>query len=152
MHQQAYNLIKRFAETLPKGLKVLDVGSMDMNGSLKDLFNKGDYIGLDIAEGKNVDIVSEPFNFPLADDSVDVVVSSSCLEHVSEPRLWANEIIRVLKSGGRLAITAPHTIHYHNSPHYWNIRKDGLMHLFRNLQIDECGEDKIDAYLYATEL
>ena len=151
MHQQAYDLIARFKDTLLKG-RVLDVGSFDVNGNLKPLFEGFEYTGLDIVEGKNVDIVSEPYTFPFEDGHFDIIVSSSCLEHVFEPHRWAGEIKRVLKKGGRLAITAPHKIHYHNPPHYWNIRQDALSMLFDDFQIDEIGEGEIDAYIFATKL
>ena len=36
---------------------ILDVGSYDVGGSIRDLFNKNDYTGVDIIEGPNVDFV-----------------------------------------------------------------------------------------------
>jgi len=42
--------------------KTLDVGSFDVNGSLKDLFD--DYTGIDMREGPNVDIVANSHKLP----------------------------------------------------------------------------------------
>ena len=45
--------------------KTLDIGSLGVNGSLKDLFT--DYIGLDMREGDNVDIVANGHELPFKD-------------------------------------------------------------------------------------
>ena len=41
---------------------------------------------------------------PFRDDSLDVCYSSNVLEHVSDPWLMADEMVRVTKPGGRLLI------------------------------------------------
>jgi ubiquinone/menaquinone biosynthesis C-methylase UbiE len=150
MHPQCKQLIERM---LPdrKG-EVLDIGSMDINGSLKDMFNECEYTGIDIAEGKNVDVVVQPFSFPFPDETFDIVVSANCLEHVPEPGLWAKEVKRVLKKGGQLAITAPHKIHIHNRPDYWRIMPDAMRYLFNGMDIIECDIGVIDTYLLAKKI
>lgn len=150
MHIQCKQLIERMVAD-KKG-KVLDIGSMNINGSFKDLFDGCEYTGIDIAPGNNVDVVVEPFSFPFPDETFDIVVSANCLEHVPEPGLWAKEVKRVLKKGGLLAITAPHKIHYHNPPHYWNIRKDALGYLFGDMTIVMLGEGEIDSYIKAIKI
>jgi len=149
MHIQAYKLIEQIVGRLKDGDLVCDVGSYDVNGSLKPIFEKQIYTGVDIAAGPNVDVVApDPKAMPFDDETFDCVVSSSCLEHVAYPHEWAKEVIRILKPGGWFAITAPHTIHYHNPPHYWNIRKDALTLLFSDLlDIEVCEEAQIDSYL-----
>ena len=71
---------KYFKET---NVTVLDIGSQDINGSLKQICPKEfKYVGLDFEEATGVDIViQDPYNFPFDDQSVDIVVSSSCFEH-----------------------------------------------------------------------
>lgn len=151
MHIQAKTIVKELTDGLREG-KVLDVGSMDINGSLKDLFDNAEYTGIDIAKGKNVDVVVSPLDFPFDNGHFDMVVSANCLEHVPEPHKWALEVMRVLKQDGILVITAPHKIHYHNPPHYWNIRKDALGYLFKDMEILELGEGEIDSFIKARKL
>ena len=38
-----------------QSVSVLEVGSLDINGSLRDLFQDCNYLGVDVATGKGVD-------------------------------------------------------------------------------------------------
>lgn len=98
--------------------KVLDVGSRNINGSLKELFSGRcqEYIGLDLCDGKGVDIVADAENlleiFP--GDTFDCVVCCETLEHTKNPLLIVENMRKVLKPGGWLFITTPsigHPIH-----------------------------------------
>ena len=55
-----------------------------------------------------VDIVSPGDQLPLADNSVDFVVSSHVIEHFPDPFKALREWYRVVKPGGYLYIIAPH--------------------------------------------
>jgi len=90
-------------------LIIVDIGSQDVNGSLRGFCpSNSKYIGLVFAEGKGVDIVLEdPYSLPFNDNSVDVVVSSSCFEHSEFFWLTFNEILRILKPKGLLYINVP---------------------------------------------
>ena len=51
MHISAYQNAKKFAQNYCVNLenkKILDIGSYDVNGTLKPIFEKGNYIGLDM--------------------------------------------------------------------------------------------------------
>lgn len=90
-----------------KGTKVLDVGSLDINGSSKDLFLDCDYYGLDIAPGKNVDIISVAHEYNAPDESYEVIVSSNAFEHdMFFPQTLKN-IIRLLKPRGLFFFSCP---------------------------------------------
>jgi SAM-dependent methyltransferase len=104
--QQAFFL--RVKEKLPgafKDKRVLDCGSLDMNGSLRHLFSGGEYVGVDIHEGKNVDLVRKTHELPF-DNELDTVVSAEMLEH---DEYWAQSLRKMydfLKPGGLLVISA----------------------------------------------
>ena len=85
--------------------KVLDVGSLDINGSNKDLFVHSDYIGIDVAEGKNVDVVSSAHEYKEDDESFDTIVSSECFEHDMFYKDSLINIYRLLKRGGLFTFT-----------------------------------------------
>lgn len=106
--------------------KILDVGSYDVNGSMRPVFEPyGEYIGLDIEEGNNVDLVGDLYNFPLEDNSVDIIVSSSCFEHAKLFWVTFNEMVRVLKTGGLIYINTPSRGSYHGYPvDCWRFYKD----------------------------
>lgn len=86
------------------GAKVLDVGSYDVNGTYKELFEGKSvkYFGLDIAEGPNVDIVMEtPYSWNnIEDESFDYIISGQAFEHIEFPWLTIKEIYKKLKPGG----------------------------------------------------
>jgi len=86
------------------GKKVLEVGSLDINGSVRQFFDNCDYEGIDIAEGKGVDRVVLAHQF-FRDEAYDVVISSEMLEH---DQFWFSslkQMYRNLKPGGLMIIT-----------------------------------------------
>lgn len=132
MHKTSFDHVEEFSKTLGEGLNVLDVGSFNVNGSYKDLFVKQNYQGCDIVEGHNVDIVMpEPYKIPLEDESVDVMVSGNTFEHVEMPWNLVLEMDRLLKVGGFICMTVPHTFQEHKYPiDCWRMYPDGLEVLF----------------------
>lgn len=99
------NLRKRFPGAFHQ-VRVVDCGSLDVNGSLKDLFTESEYIGVDIRPGKNVDLVSVVHQLPLEDGTFDTVVSAEMLEHDEHWRASLRRMTALLKPGGLLAISA----------------------------------------------
>lgn len=101
-------------------VRVLDVGSYDVNGSYREIFNKPkySYTGLDVCPGPNVDIVpQEPYSWKeIADDAYDVVISGQAFEHIEFPWLTIREISRVLHPSGFCVITAPNSMGEHKYP------------------------------------
>lgn len=120
MHEQSKKEALKFKEKYISDLyplRVLDIGSQDINGSLRSLFEPyHEYLGLDITKGKNVDIVANNLlKLPLR-QKFDVVVTSSCFEH--NPLFWVtfNEMVRVTKKGGLIYINTPSEGPYHGYP------------------------------------
>lgn len=84
--------------------RVLDIGSLDINGNNRYLFTNYEYIGLDIGEGKNVDIVCRGHKYN-DDNLFDVIVSSECFEHDEFWELTIKNAIKLLKPNGLLLFT-----------------------------------------------
>lgn len=82
----------------------LEVGSLDVNGSVRSLF-RGPYVGIDMRAGPGVDVVGTADKLPFPDDAFDVVVTTEMLEH--DPSFWLSmaEMGRVLRPGGHLLLT-----------------------------------------------
>jgi SAM-dependent methyltransferase len=83
-----------------KNKRVVDFGSLDINGSNRQFFDDCEYIGLDIGKGKNVDIVTKAHEYNAPDGSFDVVVSTEMFEHDKYLHLSLPNMVRVLRSGG----------------------------------------------------
>lgn len=100
-------------------LLVLDVGGADVNGGYRQVFAdpRFRYLVVDLAQGAGVDIVLEdPYRLPLADGSVDIVVSGQMFEHCEFFWLTFAEMMRVLKPGGYLFLIAPSAGPIHRYP------------------------------------
>lgn len=63
------------------GVRVLEIGSLDINGSVRDFYTNADYTGVDLAPGPGVDVVGQGQDLDYADRSFDVSVSAECFEH-----------------------------------------------------------------------
>jgi SAM-dependent methyltransferase len=140
MHEKSLEIMSSLLDKaqLPfehdRRLSVLDVGSYDVNGSLRPLILKRgmSYIGLDIRPGKGVDVVSaDPYYWPYANNIFDVVVCANMLHNCEHPWRLLPEMARVLRTGGLLAVVTiwQHAINEHPKD-YWRFTRDGLYVLF----------------------
>lgn len=58
---------------------------------------------------------------PYADNSFDTILSHEVIEHVQNDRLAAQEMVRVLKRGGRIVMFCPNRWYpFETHGHYWN--------------------------------
>lgn len=85
--------------------KVLDVGSLDINGTARDLFDDSIYTGIDIGSGPGVDIVARGEIFDAPDNSFDVVLSCECFEHNPAWRKTFINMTRLCRPQGLLFFT-----------------------------------------------
>jgi len=122
-------------------LRILDVGSQDVNGSYRHLFsgNRWKYTGLDMTAGSNVDIVlSTPYAWrEVESGSADVVISGQAFEHIQYFWITMLEIARVLRTGGLCCIIAPSSGPEHRYPtDCWRFYPDGLSSLAQFAQLE----------------
>jgi SAM-dependent methyltransferase len=122
----------KFAATLPSSpLKIADVGSLNVNGTYRPLFQKPqwEYVGLDITKGPNVDIVLEGEDewTNVKDDAFDVVISGSTLEHTRHPWLFMKQVARIARPAALICVIAPYCWGFHAHPlDCWRIFPDGM--------------------------
>lgn len=114
MHSQAFAAIEDMvSEHNCSGARVVEYGSRDVNGSVRELFT-GDYLGLDREPGPGVDVVADGADWD-GDHSFDVAVSTEALEHTRRWRQVVDSMARAVRPGGWLFITcateprAPHS-------------------------------------------
>jgi SAM-dependent methyltransferase len=88
-------------------------------------------IGIDLFDYEAVDIVCDISKLPFKNESIDVFISRSVLEHVLDPRLVVNEIFRCTRSEGLSIHLTPFMFPFHASPYdYHRFTHKGLEHLF----------------------
>ena len=122
-------------------LLILDLGSLDINGSYREYFDISPwtYQGIDMTHGKNVDIVlKNPYNWrEIKSNSVDVLISGQAFEHIEFFWISVLEIFRVLKPGGLFCLIAPSGGHEHRYPvDCWRFYPDGFSALAKFAQLD----------------
>ncbi len=112
---------------------ILDIACGEGYGSFLISKNAASVIGVDIdcnviAQAskkyikKNLSFIQgTTSNIPVADNSIDVVVSFETIEHHNEHEKMFEEIKRVLKSNGVLIISSPEKKYYSDIPNHQNI-------------------------------
>jgi SAM-dependent methyltransferase len=103
-------VIEFFIESVEKeefeDKRVLEVGSMYINGSVRPLIERfcspKEYVGVDIESGKFVDLVLPAGRLVeyFGPESFDVVIATGMLEHVQDWELVVNNLKSVVKRGG----------------------------------------------------
>ena len=124
---------RRIRRYLSPGTPIVDIGSGP------EQLGK-EFINVDILPFPEVDVVADAAALPFPNNSIPAVVNESVLEHVADPQVVAEEMMRILKPGGYLYTSAPFIHPYHASPddfNRWTI--SGLKHLFKELEIVESG-------------
>ena len=124
MHPTAMSNCKSFFDayskcfTQSKETKVVEIGSQDVNGSLRSVTpSEFEYVGVDFQTAKGVDIVlDDPYSLPFDNESVDIVLSSSCLEHSEMFWLVFLDVMRILKPAGIFYLNAPSSGSFHRYP------------------------------------
>lgn len=103
-HQSQLDFVRSVKDKYPhyfKGKKVLEIGSLDINGSVRQFFEDCQYIGVDLGEGKGVDIVAKGEDLAYDDGLFDVVISCECLEHNPE---WIRTFANMVRMSSGLVI------------------------------------------------
>ncbi len=91
-----------------EGAEVLEVGSQNVNGTVRPLFSLARrYVGIDMAPGRGVDEVvdSERLAERFGADAFDIVLSTEMLEHVVDWKACLRQMALVLRPGGLLVLT-----------------------------------------------
>jgi len=89
-------------------------------------------IRIGLTNQENMDLLSDICDIPLRKDSINLILSSSVLEHVYDPEKAVKEIFRVVKPGGYVYAEIPFMRAYHMAPvDYQRYTISGIEELFK---------------------
>ena len=111
-HREQQEFIRFVRDRFPfffRDQKVVEIGSLDINGSVRGFFQGGFYVGVDVGPGPGVDVVCEGQNYPGADASFDVVISCECMEHNPHWKETWHNMLRLCRPGGLVIMTCATT-------------------------------------------
>ena len=150
---------------------ILEVGSKDYGNTqdLRSLFKGTEYTGIDMENGKGVDLVLDltdnvnAINKRLGNKKFNTIICFSVLEHCSNPFKMCSNIESLLNKDGIVLISVPFSWRIHGYPNdYWRFTPEGIKLLFPHLKFD-LGEaslstgkigltEPIDDYMLRVEL
>lgn len=142
MHQSVVDWVR--ATLLPemvRGKRVLDVGSLSVNGTMRDYFAglaPAEFYGIDMRPGEAVDEVLDVNDLleRFGPQRWDLIVTTEMLEHCER---WQNAIYQMKESlvvGGWLVLTtrSPGYPHHDHPNDHWRFSKETLMEALEDLE------------------
>lgn len=120
---------------------ILEIGSKDYGStsSFRDYFPDNPYVGLDLEEGKGVDVIQDLTQGigSLEANSFGLIICCSVLEHTDKPWVMADNITRLMRPGGKIYMSVPWVWRYHAYPDdYFRFSFRGVIALFPELHWD----------------
>jgi SAM-dependent methyltransferase len=111
------------------GVRVLDVGCGE-KPYLPYFESAAEYVGVDVDEGAQADLVGAAESLPVGDADFDLVLCIQVLEHVDDPARAVRELHRAVRPGGRVLVATHGVYPYHPGPaDHWRWTHTGLARL-----------------------
>jgi Flp pilus assembly protein TadD len=107
MHWEQVQFIRSVKAVFPayfSGGTVLEIGSYDVNGSVRPLFDAARYVGVDLIAGPGVDVVCSGHEFR-SEERFDVAISTECFEHNPFYAATFLNMARHVREGGMVLFT-----------------------------------------------
>ena len=151
MHRNSLLLFDRYARSHFKpGTRVLEIGPdvvSEFERKVADPTIKWETI--DIFEHPRLTYTAKGlYEFPIPDQTFDVVFSAQVLEHVKAVWRWIREVARVCKSGGVVITINPVNWGYHEVPvDCWRVYPEGMRALYDEggLNMELCKYESLES-------
>jgi SAM-dependent methyltransferase len=133
-----------------KGKSVIEVGSLDINGSLRSLVETlapHAYIGVDIEKGPGVDRICDAHELLscFGRETCDLLISTELLEHVRDWRLVISNFKHLVRPGGVVLVTTrSFGFPLHSFPwDYWRYEVSDLEAIWSDFVIESIETDPL---------
>jgi SAM-dependent methyltransferase len=141
---------KHLTETDIRDKHIIEVGSLDVNGSLRPYLvslRPKLYIGVDINAGSGVDEIcsAEELVSHFGEEKFDVLISTELLEHIRNWRIAISNMKRVVKPRGVILITTrSRGAEYHGFPYdFWRFERSDMEKIFADFEIEVLLDDPL---------
>lgn len=107
-HVEQRDFIQKTKDHFSEAFKtesVLEVGSLNINGTVRDFFESKYYLGIDIMPGKDVDLVIAGHELDQPDGLYNTTISTECFEHDKHWKDTFLNMYRMTKVGGFVIFT-----------------------------------------------
>lgn len=111
-HQSQLDFVDRVRNKFPEQFvnsKVLEVGSLNINGTVRIFFQDCDYTGVDIGPGKDVDLVCPGHELTFPNETFDTTISCECFEHDKHWKLTFQKMYALTKPNGLVVFSCATT-------------------------------------------
>lgn len=128
MHLNSELLFRKYGLAhFSKGLKVLEIGPSSYPSPFQKVVNDPsvqwdtidfvDTSSIDDEAFKNLTYqLKSPYDFPIEDETYDIILSGQVMEHVDKIWTWMKELKRLSKKGGKIITISPVSWPYHEAP------------------------------------
>ncbi len=143
-HREQFDFVYNVKSLFPtyfESSKILEIGSYNVNGTVKYFFNNCEYLGLDVFPGYCVDVVCSGHLYDAPDNTFDCIISCECFEHNPYWKETFQNMIRMVKPQGLILFTCATT----GRPEHGTRRTSPTESLTTNI------DDMQDYYLNLTE-
>jgi hypothetical protein len=104
-HQAQFDFVhsvkNRYPDMFGGRTKVLEVGSLNINGTIRNLFSTSFYIGIDLELGPGVDLAAPGHTVLFADRFFDLSISCECFEH--NP-YWVETFLNMVRMTDKMVV------------------------------------------------
>ncbi len=152
MHQSVIDFLKRsLSREDVSGKSVIEVGSRIVHGSPRDIMRwlaPAVYVGVDLMDGKGVDIVLAADKLSTQFSDVDIVIATELLEHVEFWRSAVMEMKKIIRPGGLLIVTsrAPGFPYHPHPGDFWRFTLEDFRTIFSDFEIITLESDPQDGH------
>jgi SAM-dependent methyltransferase len=139
---------KNLKESDITGKSVIEVGSLDINGTLRpivEVYKPALYTGVDLFNGPGVDIVCDAKELIdiFGQERFDLLISTEMVEHVLDWKKIITNFKNILKPSGVLLITTRSKgFFYHGYPYdFWRYELEDMKEIFSDFEIISLEKD-----------
>jgi len=139
LRENIKNFIKGLSDQYDsENMLVMDVAP-EIHMGAKEFFKKSTIKTLDIDPESGADYIMDLCvnnSENVKDETFDIILCTEVLEHVNNPFFVVEELRRMLKTGGIIAISTPFNFRIHGPlPDNWRFTIHGLKVLFKDFEI-----------------